>query len=318
MTIGIYERCKICFKYVQSLLTFFAYVVLAYCAIEITKTPGHNPIFLSFLDDTLSTILNVVLFLLAIRIYTKLPTIIVNRLKTNPKKYFLDFLDSRGWKLGFYRFIIISSKMWSIVLIYYIICSILFLLFVLLLHTLDIIGLDLNIILIKIIAPNYDGISFEPLLGFLLISVLVGTIIFFIIVICGFGFFRLVFSKNKVLNILDTSDIPISFIHKSIDELNLFEFGVEWEKRQSNKRRISNLINNALEFIHTEDDAWAVPHLLRYYKMIIGGINNKSSRMDLLYCVNGLSIKLNAIIINLNCMDNIEDREQIILDLKNT
>ncbi|MCK5660827.1 MAG: hypothetical protein KAH86_05655 [Methanosarcinales archaeon] len=232
--------------------------------------------------------------------------------KLNPKKEWIDYLASKGLKLYFYRFVLLCSKTWNVCaryLNFVLVLGVLISSIVSLLYVLNLLRLNVSAI------SEIQALASESSL-YLTLLLQIMVIFSAITIIGGFAVFYLIFPINTLSNFPDTSDIPISFIQESINELNLFEFDAEEEKRQSNKKRISNLINNALEFISIEDKIWAVPQGLRYHKIIVGGINNKSSRMDLLYRVNGLYIKLNGIIINLNCMNNIESREQISVDLK--
>ena len=294
----MYERHKKKLKYISTFV--FSILLACFIIVVILRSPQYTRSFI---------VLFFIIFLLLI-LYMGGILILLKQLKLNPKKDWTDYLASKYMDLEFYVFITRISKMWAIgasILIILLIFIVVKLLSPLISYVMTLLNLNSNIIS-EIQTPP------EPSLYLIIFSILI--ILSGFTMVGAFLIFYLIFPKNKLSLFPDTSEIPISFIHKSIDELNLFEFGVEWEKRQISKNRISNLINNALEFISIEDKMWAVPHGLRYHNMIIAGINNKSLRVDLLCRVNGLSIKLNEIIIDLNCMNSIDDRGQIIIELK--
>lgn len=298
VNINMDERHKKKIKYIS----IFVFSILLACSVivVILQPPQFARSFI---------VLFFIIFVLLI-LYMYGILFLLKQLKLNPKKDWTDYRASKYMKLGFYAFITRISKMWTVgasILIILLIFILVKLLSPLISYVMTLLNLNSNIIS-EIQTPP------EPSLYLIIFSILI--ILSGFTMMGAFLIFYLIFPKNKLSIFPDTSDIPISFIHKSIDELNLFEFEVEWEKRQISKNKISNLINNALEFISIEDKMWAVPQGLRYHNIIMSGINNKSLRMDLLCRVNGLSIKLNEIIIDLNCMNNVEDKGQIIDKLK--
>ncbi|MDD5473555.1 MAG: hypothetical protein PHU34_05330 [Candidatus Methanoperedens sp.] len=115
----------------------------------------------------------------------------------------------------------------------------------------------------------------------------------------------------------DTSDILISFIKKAIDEINSFDFSLTWDDTKKNKNKISNFIDDTLEFITIEDKFFGIPIGWRYSQQFIAGLNNKSAKMDILYRINGLYEELNEIIVELNCMITVKDKEDVANKLNN-
>ncbi|MCD4800663.1 MAG: hypothetical protein K8R01_03625 [Methanococcoides sp.] len=204
-------------------------------------------------------------------------------------------------------------KLWSAISILILILLTFSFLIIGLLHLMTYINLDYSK-LSAIIVDEKMGVL-EQIIGllFLFIIIIVPLILGLPTIVAHF-IFRLLLPINKVLNISDTSDIPISFIEEAIKEVKSFEYNDEWDKRQYSKNKISNLISNALDFVSIENKLWEIPREFRFHQIIVGGINNKSLRNDLLSRVNGLHRKLNNIVIDLNCMND-ENKDNIIYGL---
>ena len=308
VTINIDESIEAILKHIGIYFSYLVlYLLLAYCAIEIITSPGHNPIFLPFLADEplISLILNVLLIILAIIMFAKIIAIILTQIQ----KY---FINSKGLKLKYYRCMAAMLKLWSAINIPTLILLMFSLLIIALLHLMTYINFDYlklsDIILVDKVS------TLKQMVGLLFIFIIILALILGPIMIVARFIFRFLLPINKLLNISDTSDIPISFIEEAIKELESFEYNDEWDKRQHRKNKISNLINNALDFVSIEDKIWEIPREFRYHKIMVGGINNRSSRKDVLSRVNGLHRKMNNIAIDLNCMDD-KNKENIIHEL---
>lgn len=311
VTINIDESIKAILKHIRIYFSYLLYLVLylllAYCAIEIIMSPGHNPIFLQFLADkpSISLFLNLALISLAIVMFKKILAIILTQIQ----KY---FLDSKCLKLTYYRCMAAMLKLWSAINIPTLILLMLSLLIIALLHLMTYINFDYlklsDIILVDKVS------TLEQMVGLLFIFIIILALILGPIMIVARFIFRFMLPINKLLNISDTSDIPISFIEEAIKELESFEYNAEWDKRQANKNKISNLINNALDFVSIEDKIWEIPREFRYYTIMVEGINNRSSRKDVLSWANGLHRKMNNIANDLNCIND-KNKENIIHEL---
>lgn len=141
--------------------------------------------------------------------------------------------------------------------------------------------------------------------------------VFILIALGGIIIFASILPSNKLSGLPDTSDILISFIKKAIDEINSFDFSLTWDDTKKNKNKISNFIDDTLEFITIEDKFFGIPIGWRYSQQFIAGLNNKSAKMDILYRINGLYEELNEIIVELNCMITVKDKEDVANKLNN-
>lgn len=308
VTINTNESIEKILKHKWIFFSYVLYLLLTYCAIKIISFLWSNPIFLPFLADKplISISINIALSLLAIIMYKIMSGIILKQFKANPKKSFIDFLDSKGLKLKYYRFMASMLKLWSAVNIITLILLTFSLLIIAFLHFMTYINFDylkLNDIILE------DKVStLEQMAGLVFIFIIFLSLILALTMIVARIIFHLMLPLNKLLN------IPISFIEEAIKELESFEYNDEWDKRQHCKNKISNLINNALDFVSVEDKMWEIPREFRFQKIMVGGINNKSLRKDLLSRVNGLHRRMNNIAIDLNCMND-ENIDNIIYEL---
>ena len=218
-------------------------------------------------------------------------------LDLQPRDDWLKLLSSKNYKIRYYKLIIIILKLWNISAPIFII-------------TLVILFID-SFIPIPIASEKFEFILLNPNLNSPIIILMTAYMLFASFGIIGIFFFSLIFSENKVSGFPDASDIPISFIDEAIKEIDQFDFSSTWEEEQLKRNRISNLMNNALEFITIQDKFFGVPHGLRYYQPFIGGLKNKSSLREIVFRINGLGIKLNQIIIDLNYMNTVEKKENI-------
>lgn len=226
-----------------------------------------------------------------------------------------DFLSSHSLKIKFYNIMTKILKFWNmivLVLLIFIVILVLLILFTLLAEFILLMTNTIkdNSANIPEFLPYSSVIKYElSVLAFSLIS-------FFLIALPGIAIFALVFPQNKSSGLFDTSDIPISLITKAIDEINSFNFSLTWEDSQQNRKKISNFVHNALEFITVDDKIFAIPLGMRYSQLFIAGLKNKAAKRDILYRINGLTEELGEIIIKLNCMNSVRDQEDISNELK--
>jgi hypothetical protein len=224
-------------------------------------------------------------------------------LNLQPRDDWVKLLSSRGYKVRYYNLVLKTLKLWNIsapVLIITLLIS----MFVFYINS----SINTSIPNPIIISENLlENPSFGPIISILIIIYMLLISIGFL----GIAFFALIFPGNKVSGFPDASDMPISFLEEAIEEIGSFDFSLTWENKQLNKNRISNLMNDALEFITVRDKILGVPHGMRYYQAFIRGIKNKYSVRETLYRINGFSEKLNEFIVDLNYMNTVEDKEKI-------
>lgn len=214
-----------------------------------------------------------------------------------PRDDWIKLLAAKGLKIKYYNFVIKILKLWNIsaiVVIINILASML--IFIINLFISNPINISEKL---KFLSENPKVIPFL----LILFTVYILTVSFGFL---GIIFFSLIFPQNKVSGLPDASDIPISFLERANEEISLFNFSSTWENKQQSKNKISNLMNNAQEFITIRDKILGVPHGLRYYQPFIGGLKNKTSKIDIFYRINGFSEKLNKIIVDLNYMNTVE------------
>ena len=233
---------------------------------------------------------------------------LIKKFDLQPRNDLIEFLSSIGLKIRYYNIVIVILKLWN-VSAYVLIISIF---------------IKVLIEIIKLFIPN--KIDFSGYQEFLLVIPNLDYIIFPIFFIfylfisfgfLGIAFFSLIFPKNRISGLPDASDMPISFIRKAIDKIDSFDLASTWDGKQQIKIQIINLLNNSLEFITLKDKLWEIPHGFRYYQPFIAGLKNKSLKKDILYRINGLSERVNEIVIQLNYMNTIEEKEKILTDLTN-
>ena len=251
-----------------------------------------------------------ILYIVTFIIYIYSSSIILKKLELHPPNDLIEFISSQGLKIDFYKIITKILKFWNALLLVFLI-----LIFILAILFLFMVFVGFILIVFNIINANNSNIP-ESLFNNSIIQSTLIALAFSVIILTfsvwiGFAIFSLVFSQNKLSGFLDTSDIPILFIVRSIDEIKSLDFSSSWEDIKQNKNKISNLINDALEFIIIDDRFFAIPLGMRYHQQFIKGLKNESAKRDILYHVNGLSYELSAIIIKLDCMNTVEDKEEI-------
>lgn len=226
-----------------------------------------------------------------------------------------DFFSSYGKKIEFYNMITKILKYWN--MIFLVLAIFIVILVILILFT-----LLAGFILLIINTIKYNSVNIPEFLSnisvikYVLIVFAFSIISIYLVAFLGIAICALVFSQNKSSKLFDTSDIPISYIAEAINEINSFNFSLTWEDLQQNRKKISNLVHDALEFITVEDKFFAVPLGMRYYQLFISGLKNKATKRDILSRISGLKEELDEIIIKLNCMNSVREQEEISNELK--
>ena len=216
---------------------------------------------------------------------------ILRRLDLQPRNDLLKLLSSINYKqIKYYKLIIIILKFFNISLVPVLLIII----------GISSINLFMQISASEIwefilINPNFTHLIIILIAAFLLITSFVFLVLFFF----------------YLTGDLDASGIPISFICEAIKEIDKFEFSSSWEEKQLKRNRISNLMNNALEFIAIQQKNYGVPFFLKYNQPFIKELENELSLKEISYRINGLTKNLNEIIIDLNYVNTIEEKEKI-------
>lgn len=223
-----------------------------------------------------------------------------------------DYLSSSGLKIKYYNAMSTILKCWNMASLGVFVFIVVLILFMLLA---GFVLLSTNII--KGNTTTIPELLFNnSLMKYTLTVAVSSSIAFVLISFTGVVIFTSVFPLNKSSGLVDTSEIPISFIAKAIDDINSFSFSLPWDDLQQNRKKISNLVHDALEFITIEDNFFAIPLGMRYSQFFISGLKNKAARRDILQRINGLTDELGEIIIKLNCMNSVSDQEDISNKLK--
>lgn len=288
---------KILYTSVPLIICLFLYIV--YMIFNLIFSIYPNPAFFMIIYALVITIS-----------FMKGIPFIVRRLNLKPHDDWKNYLQSKELKIPYYKFVIKILKLWSFIAE----LSILFILTGLLIVIIKFaIAIPNNALEIKTFILELSNItpSTDIIIVLALLFLGLGWIGFFGVTMWGLFFFYLILPHNKVSDFPEDTDIPISFIEMAIKEVNSFDFSLVWEERQQKKIRISNLINNALEFIIPRAKLFGIPNGVKYQAQFIGDINNNSQIIDILYRTNGLSVKLNEIVVRLNCLKTDEDKEEI-------
>lgn len=286
----------------------------------------------------------ILLKLLVICIYYKVYKIAVSiffcKLRLNLKKEWIDYLALNGWKITYYKvlssfisvlntFISFFLKFMNFLGDFYILlhkASGFFLVFLVCFFSCSIICVHYqqNIFgfnaLESEILLNYAksfNIELANLIAFLVFSLI---LTFFALFLLGYFFaiisirlLQCMFPMTK--KIADTSDIPISFIEKAIEEVESFDFSDSFEQKQDRKDQITQLISYALEFIKV-DNSNKDPDYTNFCYILYAGHLSKAAQNDVLFRTNSLYKKIDEICIKVNNMNCPEDKTVILQDLK--
>jgi hypothetical protein len=116
--------------------------------------------------------------------------------------------------------------------------------------------------------------------------------------------------------IIDSSDVPISFILDAIEILESFSFSDIFEENLNKKKQIIEGISFALEnFIDVTKSDQTIACTNICFILVYDQFN-KSVEKDILFRTNGLYQKIEELCIKINYMKNQEEKEQIVHDLK--
>lgn len=279
------------------------------------------------------------------RLYQKITLFIFRKLQLNLKIELRNYLTHKGWKISYYKFIsrnvencnILISSLETI--IFYcskalsyelLIILILFLgtIFILLsmsywayFHKL-LFNFDIFKSQIFINYINHFNTSIANVFFYFFVYIIIVTFVFIIsatilsnlfifLVDC---IFPLIITKK--MTIKDTSDFPISFIKKAIEELEEFDFSNSFEQRQIKKNLIVELIINAIDpFIKVDHGSRFICGTNVFFSLFAWNISN-TARLDVIFRTNGLYKKMDELCANINIMNKPEEQSRIVQELK--
>ncbi len=304
-----YHMMNIYKNHRKSILYIF---ILLITILSIIFIPKILILLVNFKIITLQIVLPLILFVCIIYMYSL--SYFFKKLDLYPPKDLRDLISYYSLKIKYYNIITIFLKFWNMILLVLIIIIIVLFLLILFTFLAEYILLMTNTI--KDNSANIPDFPYSSVITYEFSALMFSIISFLLIEFSGIVIFAFVFPKNKSSGLFDTSDIPISFITKAIDEINSFNFSLTWEDSQQKRKKMSNHIHNALEFITVEDKFIAIPLGMRYFQLFVAGLKNKAAKKDILYRINGLTEELGEIIIKLNCMNSVRDQEEISNELK--
>lgn len=124
---------------------------------------------------------------------------------------------------------------------------------------------------------------------------------------------RYLFSSEK--GIVDTSDMPISFINLAIQQLETVDFLESFYQIQHKKNQISNFLNHSLEFVKVDTDR-GYPDYMNFCSHKYCYLLSSHATDDIIFRINGLYENINKTLIKINHMNCLEDKNEIMKDLE--
>lgn len=309
-----------------------------------TEIPNSMPLIPRQIIPELETRVLVTLLLIALIfiIYKKVTSIIFSKLQLNLKDEWIDYLTFKGWKIGYYKQLTLTvtvlndfytsfskvmdymgevadlllkiSGVASIVFIYFLLGSAI---------NNSIFGYNLweNKILLNYV--NNVNIDLLDLIISIVFSVgitsiellLLAIILLYILVSLIKCMFPVIKFHGRMI-MIDTSDIPISFIKNAIEKLESFDFSDSFVQKQYTKNKITELISYALNFFVKVDNGKESPDFTSFCHTLWAGHLSPATRNDVLFRTNGLYMKIDEICVKINNMNSPDDKNMIIQDLK--
>lgn len=282
------------------------------------------------------------ILLITFAVYKKIMSIIFGKLQFNLKNEWIDYLTSKRWKIGYYKLLTLIVtvlndfytslsklvdymgevagflfKIFGVVLIaflYFLVGSnINYSIFgynlwenKILLNYINSINMDLlDLIVNLVLTVGITSIELL-LLAMLLLYILVS------IIKCMFP----VIKCHGRMIMIDTSDVPISFIKNAIEELESFDFSDSFVQKQYKKNNITQLISYALNFFVKVDNGKKSPDFTNFCYTLWAGHLSPAARNDILFRTNGLYKKIDRLCADINSMNSPEKQDKILHDLE--
>lgn len=280
------------------------------------------------------------ILLITFAVYKKITSIIFGKLQFNLKNEWIDYLTFKGWKIEYYKklalivtvlneFYTSFSKLMDymdevykffikifgtamVVFSYFLLASYI---------NYSIFGLNLwdnRIILNYVNNVNPDLLDLIVSLTFTLIITsleLFLMLVFYIYVLVSLVKCMFPVMKYHGRVMIDTSDVPISFIKDAIENLESFDFSDSFVQKQYNKNKITELISFALNFFVKVNNGKESPDFTNFCHTLWAGHLSTAARNDVLFRTNGLYMKIDEICVRINNMNNPDNKDMILMDL---
>lgn len=111
---------------------------------------------------------------------------------------------------------------------------------------------------------------------------------------------------------IDTSDCPISFIKKAIEELKNFNFSDNITQKQNKKNQITQLISYASNYYIKVDKKNQDIDFINFCFPLWAGHLSEAARNDVLFRTNGLYKKIDRLCADINNMNSPEKQNRIL------
>lgn len=322
-----------------------------YIIIPIYLFNSGIPILLSFISSQiipeLGTRILVKLLIVAIVfvVYKKATSIFFGKLQLNLKNKWIDYLTFKGMKIGYYKqlsltvtvlndfytsFFKVIDYMGDAGTLLMKISSVALIIFVYFLFS-SVTWADyhkrifgFNVLESEILRnyANHVNIELLDLASFFIYSLLLTSIVLLLLVILFLfiltSLIQCMFPVIKCYGrrIIDTSDVPISFLKNAIEELESFNFSDSFVQKQYKKNQITELISYALNYFIKVDNGKENPDCTNFCYILWSGHLSEAARNDILFRTNGLYKKMDELCININNMNSPDDKDKIVQNLK--
>jgi len=222
---------------------------------------------------------------------------LLNKLNLNIREDLMKIWTLKFKKNTYYKLLIIGAKLSMLILNYSIVALIIFSIIYIIVSRLFIIEILKNLVLLQLIV-NYS----------LLITSLSLTLMFFSLTSIML-YTLLAFPRNKILEYSEILHIITSLFEEAIENVNIFDCSLIWERKHQNIVKISNTLSTINELVSTKTQfPSGLPYGMTYpYAFTIGFID-KSAKLDILYRINNLSENLKTITLEVNYMETENDK----------
>ncbi|GEM_PF-1407093 len=292
-------------------------------------------------ERIMRVLLNLVIIYIFYKTYNIIISFIFSKLQFNLKNDWINYLTFKGWKIRYYKDVsltvtvfndfgtsflkvidyiseayMIFLKISSVALVffsYFILCSILWAD-----YAKNNLGFDVWKSEILLNYVRNLNLELANLILFLIYSILLTSLV---IVMLAFIFIRiytfLIQCMFPITNrMVDTSDVPISFIKNAIAGLESFNFSDNFMQRQHKKNQITQLISYALNYFIKVDSGKKDPDFTNFCYVLWAGHLSEAARNDVLFRTNGLYKKIDELCVKINNMSSPDDNIMIVQDLK--
>lgn len=318
------------------------YIIIPLCIFEWGLDIPLSFIFHQFTFTKEIKILVIILVIIVTyKLYKWIMHIIFRKLQLNLKTEWMNYLTIKDWKISYYKeisswvytlndsdrslvkFINSYSKLFSSAITIFSTIIIVFLCFVFCAivsswyqkSTTGYEVLKSEILRNYILSFNIDVANLFVFFFYtiLLTSILLFTITVSIVMFDAF-LFECIFPVTN--GRIDTSDCPISFIKKAIEEIKNFNFSDNITQKQNNKNQITQLISYASNYYIRVDNKNQDIYFINLCFPLWAGHLSEAARNDVLFRTNGLYKKIDRLCADINNMNSPEKQSRILYDLE--